>query len=265
MTFDVFSSIDPGLLLFSLVCLILPILFTPLYPLIILLKWNPHPSYTHFLANVIKIITIQSTRTMGKNISSFANIVNILFITLITTNILGVIPYVFRITSQLVTTLPLALTLWLSIVISRIAQDQNQVFAHLIPSGAPKWLNPFLVLIEFISYIVRPLTLTVRITANISTGHVVLSIIGSYNARFLCSSILLSTFVILLQTGYILFEIAIAFIQAYIFSLLLTLFANDHPALTWFIGFGPKTDICPSYLRSLKRQVVVLKMPNSLR
>nr|YP_010274783.1 ATP synthase F0 subunit 6 [Iheyomytilidicola lauensis]UJV31457.1 ATP synthase F0 subunit 6 [Iheyomytilidicola lauensis] len=230
MTFDVFSSMDPGLLLLSLMYLMLPILLIPLYSLMLLLKWNPNPTYMFSLLNTMKIMTSQSARTMGKNISSFSNIINILFIILITMNLLGILPYVFSMTSQLTITLPLALTLWLSIVLSSIHQNQKLVFAHFLPSGAPMWLNPFLILIEFISYIVRPLTLAVRITANISTGHVVLSMMGSYNASFFFSSMVLMFLVTLIQTGYILFEMAIALIQAYIFSLLLTLFANDHPA-----------------------------------
>lgn len=230
MTFDVFSSIDPGLLFLKSTYLLLPLLLIPILSLAIALKWNPHPTYVFTLLNAIKIITRQSARTTGKNISSFTNIINILFLSLILINLLGILPYVFSLTSQLIITLPLALTLWLSIVISSLSQNQNIVFAHFLPSGAPGWLNPFLILIEFIRYIVRPLTLAIRITANIRTGHVVLSIIGSYNARFLLSSISLASIVLLIQTGYILFEIAIALIQAYIFRLLLTLFSNDHPA-----------------------------------
>lgn len=245
--------------------MLLPALLIPLFTLILSLKWNPHPPYTFTLLNNIKIMTAQCARTTGKNISSFANTINILFIALVAINLLGILPYVFRLTSQLIITFPLALTLWLRIVTSRFQKNQTLVFAHFLPSGAPEWLNPFLILIEVIRYGVRPLTLAIRITANISTGHVVLSIIGSYNARFLLTSISLASLVIIIQTGYILFEIAIALIQAYIFRLLLTLFSNDHPALAWIIGFGPKTDIRPSYLRSLKRQVVVLKMLNSLR
>nr|YP_010274796.1 ATP synthase F0 subunit 6 [Craseoschema thyasiricola]UJV31471.1 ATP synthase F0 subunit 6 [Craseoschema thyasiricola] len=230
MTFDVFSSMDPGLLLFTSPYLLFPMLFTPLLMLSLLLKWNPHSTYMLMMFNTMKIMTNQSSRTMGKNISSFANILNILFILLIVMNMLGILPYVFSMTSQLIITLPLALTLWLSIVVSSIRTNQTLVFAHFLPSGAPGWLNPFLILIEFISYIVRPLTLAIRITANISTGHVVLSMMGSYNASFLFSSMLLASLVIMIQTGYIMFEMAIALIQAYIFSLLLTLFANDHPA-----------------------------------
>nr|UJV31445.1 ATP synthase F0 subunit 6 [Boudemos sp. DBUA0002419.01] len=230
MTFDVFSSMDPGLLFLKSTYLLLPLLLIPIVSLTMALKWNPHPTYMFTLLNAMKIMTSQSARTTGKNISSFTNIVNILFLSLILMNLLGILPYVFSLTSQLVITLPLALTLWLSIVVSSLSQNQNMVFAHFLPSGAPGWLNPFLILIEFISYIVRPLTLAIRITANISTGHVVLSMMGSYNASFLLSSISLASLVLLIQTGYILFEMAIALIQAYIFSLLLTLFSNDHPA-----------------------------------
>jgi len=240
MTFDVFSSIDPGLLRIKNLPFILVALSIPIIIFIFSLKYNSWPLGTYLFSKIIDVITQQTARTSGKNISSFSSIIVTLFLFLIVLNTLGILPYVFRLTSQLIITLPLALTLWIALVTSSLIKDQHSVFAHFLPSGAPGWLNPFLILIEVISYIVRPITLAIRITANISTGHVVLSIIGAYNSRFLITSLIAAIIVILLQTGYILFEIAIALIQAYIFSLLLTLFSNDHPLLTWNIWFRPK-------------------------
>lgn len=100
--------------------------------------------------------------------------------------------------------------------------------AHLLPDGAPDWLNPFLVLIETSRVIVRPLTLSFRLAANIRAGHIVLGLIRIYSAAALLTSY--GAFLSLLATTifYIIFEIAICLIQAYIFCLLLSLYANDH-------------------------------------
>jgi ATP synthase subunit 6 len=84
------------------------------------------------------------------------------------------------------------------------------------------------VLIESTRIIVRPITLSFRLAANISAGHIVLGLVGIYAAAAITSSLLSTTLFILLSAGYILFEVAICLIQAYIFCLLLSLYRDDH-------------------------------------
>lgn len=92
--------------------------------------------------------------------------------------------------------------------------------AHLAPIGAPSMLIPFLVIIETVSILIRPLTLTVRLLANISAGHIVLSIIS----RCL-NSFSITIFIILI--GYNFFEFFVSFVQAYVFILLLKSYSNE--------------------------------------
>lgn len=100
--------------------------------------------------------------------------------------------------------------------------------AHLAPAGAPAALVPFLVLVETISILIRPLTLTVRLIANISAGHIVISLIANCLVRA-STTALVSIFI--LNVGYTLFEVFVCLIQAYIFTLLVKLYAEEHPDL----------------------------------
>ena len=100
--------------------------------------------------------------------------------------------------------------------------------ASLLPGGAPDLLNPFLSIIESVRILVRPITLSFRLGANITAGHVILSLISLYVARGLFCSFFSFLFLFFIQMGYIIFEVGICFLQGYIFCLLLTLYADEH-------------------------------------
>lgn len=96
--------------------------------------------------------------------------------------------------------------------------------------GAPAPLNPFLVLIETVSITVRPITLSVRLMANISAGHIVLTLVGNYITGSLFGTRIFSAaLLITIQVLYTVFEFGIGVIQAYIFCLLITLYSDEHP------------------------------------
>lgn len=97
--------------------------------------------------------------------------------------------------------------------------------AHLAPRGAPLVLLPFLVVVESIRILIRPLTLTVRLVANISAGHIVLGLLANVNSGL--SAIL--PLWLGLTVAYTVFEFFVSAIQAYIFTLLITLYRAEHP------------------------------------
>lgn len=164
------------------------------------------------------------------NIGGFINIVSGLFLFLIVINLSGLIPYVFSPTRHLAVSLSLGLPLWLSLIVSAVVYNPSSVIAGLLPMGAPAPLNPFLVIIETVSIMVRPITLSVRLTANIRAGHIVLTLIGNYlTASFFISSIFSIAFLVSIQILYTIFEFGIRLIQAYIFCLLITLYSDEHP------------------------------------
>jgi ATP synthase subunit 6 len=231
MILDIFSSFDPGVnsinnymspLMFWLITSTSIIIFT-------LSVWVTPSNITILINNTIKIINEQGTRTQGIHIKGFNSFIVALFIIIININLIGLLPAVFSYSRHLLFTLRFGLPLWLALIISAITFNTSRWVARLLPGGAPHWLNPFLVLIETIRIRVRPLTLSFRLAANIRAGHIVLTLIGTYCAASIFSRIIGLIVLILIQIGYIVFEIGICLIQRYIFCLLLRLYRDDHP------------------------------------
>lgn len=229
MLTDIFSSFDPAITSYFSNY---PITFWFSTIFILILSqstlWiSPNPSL--YISIILSIISSQISRTLGNTIKGFQSIISPIFPILIIINLSGLIPYIFRISRHLLFTLTLAFPLWLSLILSSIFYSPSKFLAHLLPSGAPDWLNPFLIIIETIRNSVRPITLSFRLAANIRTGHIVLALIAVYTSTTFFNSIYIFIFIILLQLLYIIFEFGICIIQAYIFCLLLSLYSNDHP------------------------------------
>nr|YP_010990342.1 ATP synthase F0 subunit 6 [Capulus dilatatus]WOW98758.1 ATP synthase F0 subunit 6 [Capulus dilatatus] len=230
MLVDIFSSFDDNnqvfmslyilMWIFSLVTIFI---FSSTY-------WTKSPRWVSIIMLFKDTGSSQIFRSFGSNIGGFINILSGLFLFLIFMNLSGLIPYVFSPTSHLAVSLSLGLPLWLSLILSAVFFNTSSVVAGLLPMGAPAPLNPFLVIIETVSIMVRPITLSVRLTANMSAGHIVLTLIGNYlTTSFLMSSIFSGLFLLLIQVFYTIFEFGIGVIQAYIFCLLITLYSDEHP------------------------------------
>nr|YP_009169437.1 ATP synthase F0 subunit 6 [Naticarius hebraeus]AKL90634.1 ATP synthase F0 subunit 6 [Naticarius hebraeus] len=230
MLVDIFSSFDDSnqvfmsmyflMWIFSLVVILI---FSSSY-------WIALPSWLAFINTFKDTGSSQIFRSFGLNLGGFLNVVSGLFLFLIFMNLSGLIPYVFSPTSHLAVSLSLGLPLWLSLIISAIFFNPSSVIAGLLPMGAPAPLNPFLVIIETVSIMVRPITLSVRLTANMSAGHIVLTLIGNYlTASFFLSGVFSMVLLISIQIFYTIFEFGISMIQAYIFCLLITLYSDEHP------------------------------------
>lgn len=232
MLTDIFSSFDPATrsfysnfpsILFWIVNLLLINILSCSY-------WLSSNSLSQIISYPKDLIYNQVKRTFGRHLKEFSPAVTAVFLVILLINISGLFPYVFRTSSHLYFTLSLALPLWFALILSSVVNSPSDFAAGILPGGAPFWLNPFLVLIETTRISVRPITLSFRLAANIRAGHIVLGLIGIYSA----SAIIIRTtnfiFLISLQTFYILFEFGICLIQAYIFCLLLSLYADDHTA-----------------------------------
>jgi ATP synthase subunit 6 len=146
---------------------------------------------------------------------------------IILNNLIGLSPYTFGVTSNLWFNSSLALIIWLTLLSSGWIKSPQKSIAHLAPSGAPLLLIPFLILIESVRIIIRPLTLTVRLVANIRAGHIVLALIANLLTII---NLIPQSLILILVIGYILFEFFVRFIQAYIFTLLISLYATEHPS-----------------------------------
>nr|BAH59329.1 ATP synthase F0 subunit 6 [Euripus nyctelius] len=162
---------------------------------------------------------------LGKNkINGSTFIFVSLFFFILFNNFLGLFPYIFTSTSHLNISLSLSLTLWLSFMIYGWINNTQHMFIHMIPQGTPTILMPFMVLIETISNIIRPGTLAVRLTANMIAGHLLLTLLSNTGNQM---SIYLLTILIFSQILLLILESAVAIIQAYVISILSTLYSSE--------------------------------------
>lgn len=153
-----------------------------------------------------------------------------LFIFILANNLLGMIPYSFASTSHFILTFSMSFTVVLGATILGFQKHGLKFFSLFVPSGCPLGLLPLLVLIEFISYLSRNVSLGLRLAANILSGHMLLSILGGFTYNIMTSG-LLFFFLGLLPLAFIIafsgLELAIAFIQAQVFVVLSCSYIKD--------------------------------------
>ena len=143
------------------------------------------------------------------------------FVSLIVLNLMGMAPFTFPLTSTIWMAATLGLIFWSTLLATQVKIVPVIMTAHLSPSGAPFALSPLLVLIETISIIIRPLTLTVRLVANMTVGHIVSALVA-VKLRAM-RGIWSLTFITMF---YMIFEFGVCLVQAYIFTLLLRLYSE---------------------------------------
>lgn len=147
-----------------------------------------------------------------------------IFFFIVCNNALGLFPYIFTSSRHLAITLTLRLPLWVRLIIYGWFNHINHIFAHLVPQRTPNLLIPFMVLIESVRNIIRPLTLAVRLMANIVAGHLLITLLGNQTA--VASGFILIG-LILTQILLLVLESAVAFIQSYVFAVLSTLYSRE--------------------------------------
>ena len=230
MLVDIFSSFDDNNQVFMSLYFLMWTFSLAIILIFSSAYWVSSPRWMMVIHTFKDTITSQVFRSFGLNLGGFMNVIAGLFLFLIFLNLRGLIPYVFSPTSHLAVSLSLGLPLWLSLLVSGVFFSPSSVVAGLLPIGAPAALNPFLVLIETVSIMVRPITLSVRLMANIRAGHIVLTLVGNYmTTAVLTAGIFSSLLLVSIQVLYSVFEFGIGVIQAYIFCLLITLYSDEHP------------------------------------
>jgi len=230
MLVDIFSSFDDNNQVFSSMYILMWLFSLSVILVFSSSYWVTSPQWSMFIVNLKEVGSSQVFRRFGLNLRGLLNVITALFLFIVLANLSGLIPYVFSSTSHLAISLSLGLPLWFCLILSGVLSNPTSVVAGLLPIGAPAPLNPFLVIIETVSILVRPITLSVRLTANIRAGHIVLTLIGRYLMASLFSIRATSIFMLIsIQIFYTIFEFGIAIIQGYIFCLLITLYRDEHP------------------------------------
>ncbi len=161
--------------------------------------------------------------TIGKEGKKYFPLVFALFMFILFGNLFGMIPYSFTFTSHIIVTLALALGVFIFVTVLGFIKHGIKFFGFFVIPGLPIYMLPLLIPIEVISYLSRPISLSVRLFANMLAGHTLLKVFAGFVSALGFFGILPLVFIIAL-TGL---EILIAFLQAYVFAILTCLYIND--------------------------------------
>jgi len=162
--------------------------------------------------------------TAGSKAKPYFPFVFSLFMFVLFCNMLGMLPYSFTVTSHIIVTFALAAVIFVGVTIIGFVNHGIKYLKLFIPSGVPLFLLPLIVIIEIISYLSRPVSLSVRLFANMMAGHTMLKVFGGFVISLgIIGGWLPLSFTVAL-TGL---EILIAFLQAYVFAILTCIYLND--------------------------------------
>ena len=162
--------------------------------------------------------------TAGKKAKPYFSFIFSLFIFVLFCNMVGMLPYSFTVTSHIIVTLAFAMFIFIGVTILGFVIHGFKYLKIFVPSGVPMVLLPIIMIIEIISYLSRPVSLSVRLFANMMAGHTMLKVFGGFVISLgLVAGWLPLTFSVAL-TGL---EILVAFLQAYVFAFLTCIYLND--------------------------------------
>nr|YP_009421686.1 ATP synthase F0 subunit 6 [Prunella fulvescens]YP_010000682.1 ATP synthase F0 subunit 6 [Prunella himalayana]ASS35123.1 ATP synthase F0 subunit 6 [Prunella fulvescens]QOD96568.1 ATP synthase F0 subunit 6 [Prunella fulvescens]QOD96594.1 ATP synthase F0 subunit 6 [Prunella himalayana] len=176
----------------------------------------------------INLVTKQLMTPLNKKGHKWALILTSLMIFLLLINLLGLLPYTFTPTTQLSMNLALAFPLWLATLLTGLRNQPSASLGHLLPEGTPTPLIPALILIETTSLLIRPLALGVRLTANLTAGHLLIQLISTATTALFSTMPAVSLLTLLVLFLLTILEVAVAMIQAYVFVLLLSLYLQEN-------------------------------------
>ncbi|HEX6000605.1 MAG TPA: F0F1 ATP synthase subunit A [Hyphomicrobiaceae bacterium] len=180
-----------------------------------------------FVANMVH-------ESMGKGGMRFFPFVFAIFIFTFACNMLGMIPFAFTPTSHVAVTAALALLVFVTVIVAGFAKNGMRFLKLFWPSGIPIAVMPLIVLIEVISFFARPVSHSIRLFANMLAGHIALKVFGGFVVMLLGAGGIASALVplpLLMAIALTALEVLVAFIQAYVFAMLTSLYLNDalHP------------------------------------
>jgi F-type H+-transporting ATPase subunit a len=170
----------------------------------------------------------------GQEGMKFFPLVFSLFMFVLTANMLGMIPGFFTVTSHIIVTFALALLVIGTVVVYGFAKHGAHFLGLFVPSGVPAWLLPFIVVIELISFLSRPISLSLRLFANMLAGHIALKVFAGFVVSLLAAGgamTILAPLPLIMAVALMALEFLVASLQAYVFTVLTCIYLNDalHP------------------------------------
>jgi F-type H+-transporting ATPase subunit a len=170
----------------------------------------------------------------GPEAMRFFPLVFSIFSFVLTANLLGMVPGFFTVTSHIIVTFALAIIVMSTVVIYGFAKHGTHFLGLFVPSGVPGWLLPFIVLIELISFLSRPVSLSLRLFANMLAGHIALKVFGGFVVTLLATGglyTIIAPLPLAMAVALMALEFLVAALQAYVFMVLTCIYLNDalHP------------------------------------
>ena len=180
-------------------------------------RWQSMAEMSYeFIANMIR-------ENVGSEGRKYFPFIFTLFMFILVGNLVGMIPFAYTFTSQIIVTFAMAATIFIGVTVIGLVRHGLHFFSLFVPSGTPLILAPLLIPIEVISYFVRPVSLSVRLFANMMAGHTMMKVFGGFTV--LLGVLGVAPIILLVAlTG---FEIMVAVLQAYVFTVLTCLYLND--------------------------------------
>ena len=180
-------------------------------------RWQSIVELTYeFVANMLR----ENVGSEGRRYFPF---IFTLFMFILLCNLLGLVPYSFTVTSHIVVTFAMAMAVFIGVTIIALIRHGFKFFTFFVPPGLPVVLAPLLVPIEIISYLARPITLSLRLFANMMAGHTLLKVFGGFVVALGVFGIAPFVFIIAIYA----LELIVAVLQAYVFTVLTCLYLND--------------------------------------
>ena len=180
-----------------------------------------------FVANTIR-------SNAGSEGMKFFPLVFSLFMFIMVSNMIGIIPYTFTVSSHIIVTVSLALLVFLTVLVYGFYKNGLKFFKLFVPSGVPIYILPLVVVIEIISFLSRPVSHSVRLFANMLAGHITLKVFASFVTMLGAFGVvgwLGAVLPLALKVALTALELLVAFLQAYVFAILTCIYINDaiHP------------------------------------
>ena len=208
----------------SSVAMVITVTFITLFLTLTVNKKSLVPSRMQIVSESIYSFIAQLLQdTVGEDGKKYFPFVFSLFVFVLIGNMVGMIPYNFTFTSHIIVTFALAAVIFIGVTIIALIKHKMHFFSFFVIPGLPFYMLPLLIPIEIISYLSRPISLSVRLFANMLAGHTLLKVFAGFVVSMGIAGVLPLVFIVAL-TGL---EILIAFLQAYVFAILTCLYIND--------------------------------------
>jgi F-type H+-transporting ATPase subunit a len=170
------------------------------------------------------------TEQIGDEGKKYFPFVFAIFMFVLFGNLLGLLPYAFTFTSHIAVTLTLALIVFVTVTVIAMMRHGWHFFSYFFPEGAPVWLAPIIIPVEIVSYLSRPISLSIRLFANMVAGHVMLKVFATFIVMLAGLGAVgpfLSLLPLTINVALVGFEVLVAFLQAYVFAILTCIYLHD--------------------------------------